>query len=103
MDKNIIFLPSTKTPEEEGGNVILAGHSGFGKTAYFKNLYQLKIGDQILLTFLGKQYVYFVSRTYSVDKTGKVEVIRDPNKKTITLITCAGTKKQFVVIGEQKK
>ncbi len=103
LDTNIIFLPTSALPTEEKGNVILAGHSGFGNIAYFKKLYQLQKGDEIALTYLGNEYLYEVSRTYQVAKTGKVEVIRDPQKEAITLITCYGKKKQLVVIGERKK
>ncbi len=103
LDERLIFLKSSSTPEEEKGNVIIAGHSGLGDVAYFKNLYKLKLGDTILFTYYNKNYIYQVVDMYKVPKTGQVEVIRDSNKKTITLITCFGNKEQLVVIGEQKK
>ncbi len=103
LDEKLIFLKSSSTPEEESGNVIIAGHSGFGEVAYFKNLYKLKLGDTILFTYYNKNYSYQIVDMYKVPKTGQVEVIRDSNKKTITLITCFGNNEQLVVIGEQKK
>lgn len=34
-------------PDKENGNVILAGHSGSGRTAFFKNLYKLETDDEV--------------------------------------------------------
>jgi len=103
LDERLIFLKSSSLPEEKGGNVIIAGHSGFGNIAYFKDLYKVKVGDNIFLNYYGKKYSYEVTRKYKVPKTGEVEVIRDPNDSSITLITCYGSKEQLVVIGKQKK
>lgn len=102
LDERLIFLKSSSLPDEEKGNVIIVGHSGYGEIAYFKNLYKLKLGDMIYLTYDKKKYTYKIVDMYKVLKTGKVEVIRDSNKKTITLITCYGNKNQLVIIGEQK-
>lgn len=103
LNEHIIFLPSSSTPDKDKGNVIIAGHNGLTNAAYFKNLHRLKLGDMISLTYYGKSYTYKVVDMYKVAKTGQVEVIRDSNKRTITLITCSGNKDQLVVIGEQKK
>ncbi len=102
LEENIIFLASSSMPDEEGGNVILAGHSGYGKIAYFKNLYKLKRNDSIYLHYQGKDYEYSIIKIYEVPKTGEVEAIRDPHKKSITLITCYSKEKQLIVVGEQK-
>ncbi len=103
LDQNIIFLPTSSAPYEEQGNVILAGHSGYFGVAPFKRLYQVKKGDMIFLTYEGNEYRYQVTARYTVLKTGKVSLQRDPLKKTITLITCYDNKRQLVLIGEQKK
>lgn len=102
LDERLIFLESSTTPDKEGGNVIIAGHSGFGDIAYFKNLYKVKLKDKIYLTYHEKEYIYEVIKKYKVPKTGEVEVIRDPNDKVITLITCYGPKEQIIIIGKQK-
>lgn len=102
LNERLVFLKSSAEPNEEKGNVIIAGHSGFGEIAYFKNLYKLKLGDVIYLTYKGQNYTYKIADMYKVLKTGKIEVVRDSNKKTITLITCYGNKEQLVIIGEQK-
>lgn len=102
LDERLVFLKSSSLPNEKKGNVIIAGHSGFGEVAYFKNLYKLKLGDEIYLTYDKKKYTYKIIDMYKVLKTGKVEVVRDSNSQTITLITCYGNKEQLVIIGEQK-
>lgn len=102
LNERLIFLNSSSMPDEEKGNVIIAGHSGYGEIAYFKKLHQLEIGDLILLTYQGEQYVYVVTNRYLVSKTGQVEVIRDSNQKSITLITCYGNYEQLIIVGQQK-
>ena len=39
VNRNILILNESDMPDKENGNVILAGHSGSGRTAFFKNLY----------------------------------------------------------------
>ncbi len=102
LDERLIFLQSSDYPYEEKGNVVIVGHSGFGEVAYFKNLYRLKLGDIIILNYNNKEFIYKIVDMYKVYKTGEVEIVRDSNKKAITLITCYGNKEQLVVIGEQK-
>jgi LPXTG-site transpeptidase (sortase) family protein len=103
INQHLIFLEDSAKPSEKGGNVIIAGHSGYGDIAYFKNLYQLQKGDDIWLTYQNQKYHYIVTSSYKVPKTGEVEIIRDSQKNTITLITCYGKNQQLIVIGEQKK
>ena len=38
-------------PDKENGNVILAGHSGSGRTAFFKNLYKLETDDEVSIFY----------------------------------------------------
>ena len=102
LDEGLIFLKTSATPDELGGNVIIAGHNGGKKEVYFKNLYKVKIGDIIYLTYHKKSYRYEITNIYTVPKTGEVEVIRDSSKSSITLITCHGSNQQLIVIGEQK-
>jgi len=99
IDKNIIFLESSDMPTVHNGNVIIAGHSGASSVSYFKYLYKLKIGDLIYLEYNDKIYKYQIDNRYFVNKTGSVEIIRDNNVKTLTLVTCYGKDKQLVLIG----
>lgn len=99
IDKNIIFVNGSDNPNKEKGNVIIAGHSGASSVSYFKYLYRLKVGDLVYLEYNDKIYKYQIDNRYFVNKTGSVEVIRDNNIKTLTLVTCYGKDKQLVLIG----
>ena len=88
-------------PTTEKGNVILVAHSGTADISYFKRLNQLVIGDKSEIYYHGKRYTYKVTNIYEVNKTGKVEINRDDDKNTLTMITCKhDTDKQIVVISE---
>lgn len=45
VSKNIEVVKGSTYPDKVNGNFILAAHSGSSYLAYFKNLYQLTIGD----------------------------------------------------------
>ena len=101
VDKNIEVLDESDMPDVKNGNVILAGHSGNAKNAFFKNLYKLNRNDDIFVFYNGFEYKYKVVNIYSVKKTGNIHIVRNSNKSTLTLITCINnTNKQLVVISE---
>ena len=102
VDKNIEVLSSSNMPDEDGGNFILAAHNGYSPIAYFHNLNKLSIGDEVFVSYNGVDYRYVVNDIYDVIKTGKVEIKRDKNRRTITMITFKGEDKQLVVIGYLK-
>ena len=100
---NIEILKESSMPDEVGGNVILASHSGTARISYFKNLHKLTIGDSISINYKSKIYNYKVVDIYEIDKTGTAEIIRNKNKSTLTLITCKhNSNKQIVVIAEME-
>lgn len=101
VNKNIQILDESSYPDKEQGNVILAGHSGNGRTAYFKNLYKLNQDDEISIFYNNSEYKYKVVNMYDIDKTGSANIVRNLNKSTLTLITCRhNTNKQIIVICE---
>ena len=100
---NIEILKESSMPDEVGGNVILASHSGTARISYFKNLHKLTIGDSISINYKSTIYNYKVVDIYEIDKTGTAEIIRNKNKSTLTLITCKhNSNKQIVVIAEME-
>jgi len=103
LDQNIIFIEGTSMPDEEGGNVIIVGHSGNSDISYFKDVHKLNIGDIFHIKYNGTNYRYEIAKRYLVEKTGKVEIVRDRRKNTATLITCYGKDKQIVVIAYRKE
>lgn len=103
VNKNIQLLKESNLPDKENGNVIIAGHSGNSYKAYFKNLVKLNNGDEAEIVYNGKTYIYSLSKSYEVEKTGKIEISRNINKQTLILITCKqNTNKQILFVFELK-
>lgn len=100
VDKNIQILEESDYPDVENGNVMLASHNGNGSTSYFKDIHKLESNDEVIIYYGGYQYQYKVINSYEVEKTGKINVVRNGEKSTLTLITCKGNDKQLVIICE---
>ena len=103
VNRNIQILSSSDYPDKELGNVIIAGHSGNSSVAFFNKLYLLNIGDFAYIEYKGVKYTYKITNIYHVDRNGKIEVRRNKNVSTLTLITCSRTdnkKTQAVYISE---
>ena len=101
---NIQMLSLSDYPDRKYGNVILAGHSGYGYLAFFKNLYKLSKGDEAKIYYKNYIYTYKIVDIYDVPRTGKVKINRDVSKTCLTLITCTHNSKtkQTVYIFELK-
>lgn len=102
INYNIKIIRSSTMPNVKNGNLILAAHSGNSKISYFKNLDKLIKDDIVKVYYRGNMYTYKTTNIYEVLKTGAVEIIRDKNKTTLTLITCdkRDHNKQIVIISE---
>ncbi len=94
----------SKMPDQNG-NFILYAHSGNSKIAYFKNLKDLNIDDEIKVYYEGNIYSYKVIKKYTVPKDGYLSVNNDNENNYITLTTCSQSdkSKQIVIIGKQFK
>ena len=88
VDYNLYVLPESSYPDVVNGNLMIAGHSGNYNNSYFANLYQLVIGDDIIVHYNNANYKYRIVNIYNEKKTGSVRIIRDKEKTTLTLITC---------------
>lgn len=101
VNRNILVLNESDMPDKEKGNVVLAGHSGSGRTAYFKNLHKLERDDEVSIFYNGSEYKYKVVNQYDIEKTGTANIVRNAEKSTLTLITCRhNTNKQIIYICE---
>lgn len=100
VDKNIQILEESDYPDVENGNVMVASHNGNANTSYFKDIHKLESNDEVIIYYGGYQYQYKVINSYEVEKTGKINVVRNGEKSTLTLITCKGNDKQLVIICE---
>ena len=98
---NIQIIEHSQMPNVENSNLILAGHNGTSGVSFFRNLYKLKEDSLIYIYYDGIKYIYKLNNSYDTFKDGKVEIVRNRYKNTITLITCKrGTKdKQTLFIG----
>ena len=88
VEYNIEIIKGSNMPDQENGNLIIAGHSGTGWKAFFKNLYKLEIGDEATVTYGGLNYKYKITNIYKEENTGTVAIKRNHDKTTLTLITC---------------
>lgn len=104
VNYNIQILSNSSMPDEKNGNVILAAHSGNGRTAFFKNIDKLVINDEVIIDYKNKTYKYKIINIYDIEKTGKAKIIRNNNVNTLTLVTCRhNTNNQIIVICELKE
>lgn len=88
VEKNIFIANASDYPDKEKGNFIIAGHSGTGWKAFFNNLYKLATEDAVYVTYKNKKYTYKIRDIYTQKKTGTIEIYRDYNQTTLTLVTC---------------
>jgi len=88
INYNVTVIQTSTYPDVEGGNLILAAHSGESYISYFKNLYKLSYGDQAYIYYNNVKYTYEIVDIYNVEKTGQVEIRRDNKQTVLTLITC---------------
>ena len=93
VNRNIQILNESDYPDKENGNVILAAHSGSGSLSFFKNLYQLSVGDTAKIYYKGLIYNYEIVNIYNVPKVGTIAINRNYNKSCLTLITCTKNSK----------
>ena len=101
INYGVQILKESDSPDVINGNVILAAHSGTANISFFRNLDKLDLGDDAIIYYQGNTYNYKVVKKYDADKTGKINIKRDRNTSTLTLITCRhNTDKQIVIILE---
>ena len=98
VNKNIYVHPTSDYPNIEKGNLILASHSGTSSISYFKNLYKLKVNDDVYINYNNKEYHYIIKKIYTDSKDGEVAIRRDYNATTLTLITCTKNDKSTQTI-----
>jgi sortase A len=75
----------TANPGQDGNMVLSAHNDIFGEL--FRNLDQLKPGDEVIISTNTQEYVYKISGMRIVEPTD-VEVMKPTEKATVTLISC---------------
>ena len=88
-------------PDVDHGFMAIAGHSGSGRTAFFKNLHKLKEKDIIYIYYKNIKYTYEVIKNYEEVKDGDITVDKS-SESTLVLTTCSQTNKnnQVVVVSK---
>ena len=88
VNQNLEIIDSSKMPDIENGNLVIAGHSGTSEVSYFRYLYKLVINDCCYIYYNGRKYTYKIVNIYNEKKDGKITIHKDSDVRTITLITC---------------
>ena len=88
IEYNITIANESNYPDVPLGNFILMAHSGNAYISFFDKLYKLQIGDEASVSYNAVTYNYRLANIYNQAKTGTVAIYRNPNVKTLTLITC---------------
>lgn len=88
VSRNVSILSPSDYPDVEGGNFVLAAHSGNGYLSFFKNLYKLGKGSYAYIYYNNVKYTYKISYIYKQQKTGTINVYRPYGKTTLMLVTC---------------
>ena len=88
VNRNVTVIQTSTYPNVEGGNFILAAHTGNSSVGFFTRLHDLSVGDLAYITYKQKKYTYELVNIYTQPKTGSVAIYRDPDKTTVTLVTC---------------
>ncbi len=102
IDKNIIIMKDSDMPDEDNSILIIGGHSGYGRYAYFNKLKELKENDKIALTYKNKKYNYKIINYYLDSKDGSINISNFKDKNIIILYTCYTDKKNYLVyVGER--
>ncbi len=104
----VVHYPFTATPDQYG-NVFITGHSSYypwDKGHYkdiFALLHKLEVGDEYVLYFGEKKYIYRVTDHFEVEPDD-ISVLNQPvDKKISTLMTCTPvgtTLRRLIVRGE---
>ena len=98
VSKNIQVISPSTFPDVENSNLILASHSGNSKISYFKNLDKLILDDDVYLYYQDKKYEYKVKDIYNQEKDGEIEIIKNKNTDTLSLITCDKNDKRYQIV-----
>lgn len=80
INKNVMIMKESDMPDLAKGNVIIGGHSGSGRLAYFKDFSLLDIGDEIFINYNDNKFSYIISNIYTDLKDGSIVIRRDLEK-----------------------
>lgn len=89
MSRGIVNLGNTSLPiGGKNTNCVLAGHRGYRGAAFFRNIEDLQIGDEIIIDNYWEQLKYNVYEIKVIYPTESEQVLIQGGKDMLTLITC---------------
>ncbi|WP_288060196.1 class C sortase [Thomasclavelia cocleata] len=89
MSRGIVNLGNTSLPiGGKNTNCVLAGHRGYRGAAFFRNIEDLQIGDEIIIDNYWEQLKYNVYEIKVIYPTESEQVLIQEEKDMLTLITC---------------
>jgi sortase A len=89
MSKGAGHLTQTSIPVGgENTNAVIAAHRGYSRTAMFRDIEKLELGDEVLFTNFRETLVYQVAEIKVILPTDIDEVLIQDGRDLITLITC---------------
>jgi len=109
LENGVAQLKGSSKPGD-GSNIFIFGHSSYywykpgDYKTIFKNLEDIKIGDEIILWYGNMKYVYIVTEKKVVDPE-EVDVLELTKEEQVSLMTCVPpgtTWHRLIVVGKLK-
>lgn len=82
------IISGSRMPNEKNSELVLAGHSGNGYLAFFKELDKVEKGSLIYVYYDEIKYTYKLEETTITNKDGEIKIEKDANSQTLILTTC---------------
>jgi LPXTG-site transpeptidase (sortase) family protein len=92
IEQHVTILKGSNYPNL----LILAAHSGKGDIAYFENLDELTINDEVFIQYRNDKKTYIVKEIWEEKKNGKIHI--DNNINQLILTTCSPKHKNYQLI-----
>ena len=107
MAKGAVHMSQTSLPiGGENTNCVIAAHRGYKGIPMFCDIEIMEIGDEVIIKNLWETLRYRVSEIKIINPTDSQEVLIQPGKDMVTLITChpyTKNYKRYVVYCEREK
>lgn len=107
MAKGAVHMSQTSLPiGGENTNCVIAAHRGYKGIPMFCDIEIMEIGDEVIIKNLWETLKYRVSNIKIINPSDSQEVLIEPGKDMVTLITChpyTKNYKRYVVYCEREK
>lgn len=103
VDVGLEVIKESQMPDTENSSLVIAGHSGRGYLAFFKDLDKIVKDDLLYIYYKNYKYIYKLESKSILNKNGKIDVELDANKQWLILTTCNPNnrdKEQLVLISK---